>query len=94
MDSLWKQGHVHLDIVSPSACRYVAGHNQSKILAPARPDGGLTSYNIPARRPAIGMKFARRFAQDIISLNACVVGSSRLRYRSLIKGMNRIYLQV
>ncbi|AXH77778.1 MAG: putative replication initiation protein [Microviridae sp.] len=76
MDKLWQQGHVHLDIVSPSACRYVAGHNQSKILAPVRSDGGLTSYNIPARRPAIGMKFARQFASDIINLNACVVGSS------------------
>lgn len=76
MDELWRMGHVQLDIVSPQACRYTAGHNQQKLLASPRDDGSATAFTIPATKPAIGMRFAREFSGDIQRLNACVVGSS------------------
>lgn len=77
LTDLWGMGHCQIDVVSPEACRYVAGHNQQKILAPKRSDGSPTFLNIPAKRPAIGMTFAREFASDILSVNSCVVGGSQ-----------------
>lgn len=70
----WANGHCLLDSVSPQACRYTAGHNQGKILAAEREDGSPTFFNIPATRPAIGMRFAREFSSDLLSVKGSVIG--------------------
>lgn len=77
LDELWNMGNVHVDIVSPEACRYTCGHNAGKLLVPPlRDDGRANFFFIPARRPAIGMRFARQFAKDLKALNAaCIAGN-------------------
>lgn len=77
MDEIWGKGFVHIDQISPAACRYVCGHNQGKLLVnPKRDDGSLAFHIVPAARPAVGMTFARTFSQDFISTNSAVVASS------------------
>lgn len=83
---LWPYGHHLLDIASPSACGYIGGHTSGKIHVPRRrPDGTRSQFIIPAGPPAIGWKYAERFAGDLISLNAAMVGPS-------LRGVPKPYL--
>lgn len=77
MDNLWGMGHVHLDVVSPAACRYTCGHNAGKLLvSPLNEDGKKNFFFIPAKRPAVGMEFARKFADDFRRVKAAVLNGN------------------
>lgn len=87
LNEVWGYGLIHLDAVSPAACRYVAGHNAGKLgIDRFQPDGSRSFFFIPATRPAIGMPFARQFSRDLIMLNASLVGAAKT-------GVPRTYLR-
>lgn len=78
MDDIWRMGHTQLDAISPAACRYVCGHTQGKLLVDrVRPDGTFAWHVIPAARPAVGIRFAKQFASDMIAVNAAVINGNK-----------------
>lgn len=91
LEKLWPYGFSEIGNLEYDSARYVAGYIQKKVngkkaadhYTKISPDGEISELHPEfarmSRRPAIGLNWINKYADDVYNYDVCVVGTKKLR---------------